>query len=80
MNYQRIDTARTRMHRTFNSLDWTEGVRFYGAWWQSVPKQHRKHILTNRKYTCEQDYSASYDAARCRLKTRQESVLDLSCP
>jgi len=56
--YQKVDTRSTRLHRVFNSADWTEGGRFYGAWWQSIPKQFRQHILINGKHTCEHDYSA----------------------
>ena len=56
--YVRIDMSRTRLHRVFNSHDWMQGGRFYGAWWQSVPKSYRKHITINGKPICEYDFSA----------------------
>ena len=58
INYQKLNFGQTRLHRVFNSRDWTEGGRFYGPWWQSVPKPFRKHIRINGKHTCEWDYSA----------------------
>lgn len=58
IQYQRIDINRIRLHRVFNSSDWTEGGRFYGPWWQSVPRAYRRHITINDKLTCEHDFSS----------------------
>lgn len=57
--YERLDESRTRLHRVFNKRDWSEGGRFYGAWWQAVPSAFRKHITINGKPTLEYDYSAA---------------------
>lgn len=69
-SYRKIDYQRTRLHRVFNSEDWSEGGRFYGAWWQFIPKEYRQHILINGKHTCEYDYSGVhprllYHHAKC---------------
>jgi hypothetical protein len=56
--YERLNTARTRLFRVFNKPDWTEGGRFYGGWWQQVPRGSRKHITINGKATCEHDFSS----------------------
>lgn len=71
-SHRKIDYQRTRLHRVFNSVDWSEGGRFYGAWWQSVPKEYRQHILINGKHTCEYDYSGVhprllYHHAKCAM-------------
>ncbi|WP_109312201.1 hypothetical protein [Ruegeria sp. AU67] len=58
LQYQRIDTTRNRLCRIFNSPQWDEGGRFYGGWWQSVPKRLRRHIKINGKLTCEYDFSS----------------------
>ena len=57
-DYARVDISRKRLHRVFNAKDWTKGGRFYGAWWQQIPKQYRKHITINGKPVCEYDFSA----------------------
>ncbi len=56
--YERLNTARTDLFRVFNKPDWTEGGRFYGGWWQQVPRGSRKHITINGKATCEHDFSS----------------------
>ncbi|WP_170411479.1 hypothetical protein [Ruegeria arenilitoris] len=58
LRYQRINTTRTRLCRIFNSPQWNEGGRFYGGWWQSVPRRWRQHIKINGKLTCEYDFSS----------------------
>lgn len=57
-DYMRVDMSRNRLHRVFNAKDWTKGGRFYGAWWQQIPKPYRQHITINGKPVCEYDFSA----------------------
>lgn len=45
LDYQRLNFNRSRLHRVFNAEDWTEGGRFYGPWWQSVPREGVSEIL-----------------------------------
>ncbi|GAD57531.1 hypothetical protein MBELCI_3583 [Limimaricola cinnabarinus LL-001] len=48
---------RRTLHRVFNDADLTTGGRFYGGWWQNVPKKYRRHLLVNGKRMVEIDYS-----------------------
>ena len=45
------------LHRVFNSIDFSTGGRFYGAWWINFKKELRKYITINQKETCEHDFS-----------------------
>jgi len=44
--------------RIFSRRSWTQGGRFYGGFWQNIPKEHRKYIRINGERTVEIDYSA----------------------
>lgn len=57
-DYQRVNTGRVRLYRVFNSPDWSQGGRFYGGWWQSIPGGLRSNIKINDKLTCEYDFSS----------------------
>jgi hypothetical protein len=52
-----VDFSATRLHRSFSSRDFQEGGRFFGGWWQIIPRGYRKYIKINRKDTCEYDFS-----------------------
>lgn len=52
-----IDMTRRTLVRIFNNSDWEQGGRFYGGWWQNVPKQYRPSITIDDKPTVEVDYS-----------------------
>jgi hypothetical protein len=51
-----IDLSRRRLHRVFNS-SFEQGGRFYGAWWQGVPRAARPFITINGEPTKELDYA-----------------------
>jgi len=55
-----IDWDRNRLHRVFNNSNFGEGGRFYGGWWQEMPKEIRKHITVDGEKTVELDYSAMH--------------------
>ena len=46
-----------QVYRVFNNSTFSNGGRFYGAWWIGVPKQYRMHIHIDGKPTVELDYS-----------------------
>lgn len=54
-----IDFTREALHRVFNE-DFNHGGRFYGGWWQEIPKEFRKYIEINYKHTIELDYSGHH--------------------
>nr|WP_319396329.1 hypothetical protein [uncultured Desulfobacter sp.] len=43
--------------RIFNNGSWSQGGRFYGGWWQRLPKEMRKQILIEGKSVIEIDFS-----------------------
>lgn len=45
------------LYRVFNTLEFNEGGRFYGGWWEMVPSEYRRKILINGKRTEELDFS-----------------------
>lgn len=57
-----IDLTRRSIVRIFNDNDWTKGGRFYGGWWQSVPKAYRPYITIDDEPTVELDYSHLHPA------------------
>jgi hypothetical protein len=52
-----IDYHRNQLFRVFNNRSFREGGRFYGGWWQGLPKEYRRYLDINRKGTVEYDYS-----------------------
>jgi len=54
----RIDLNNIFTRRIFNNSSWKEGGRFYGGWWQNIPKELRERIIIQDKPTVEIDYSA----------------------
>jgi hypothetical protein len=45
------------LYRVFNDPDLQTGGRFYGGWWQNIPKEYRHHLAVNGKQMVELDYS-----------------------
>ena len=45
------------LHRVFNDPDLQTGGRFYGGWWQNIPREYRPHLAVNGKPMVELDYS-----------------------
>lgn len=52
-----IDFSNRRLKRIYNNGSFEKGGRFYGGWWQSLPREYRKHIRINGKLTVEIDFS-----------------------
>ena len=55
-----LDFTNKQMHRVFNQSSFDKGGRFYGPWWQSIPKEYRKYIDINHGSTIELDYSGHH--------------------
>jgi len=47
----------TDVHRVFCNGTLAEGGRFYGGWWQNLPKEYRKFIRIDNRVVDELDYS-----------------------
>ena len=54
---RQIDMSRRSLYRVFNDPDLQTGGRFYGGWWQNVPREYRPYLLVNGKQMVEYDYS-----------------------
>lgn len=55
-----VEWDRNYLHRVFNNSSFEEGGRFYGGWWQEMPKEIRKHITIDGEKTVEMDYSGMH--------------------
>ncbi|AKO64869.1 hypothetical protein VI34_04490 [Methylophilales bacterium MBRSG12] len=54
------DFTSVTLHRVFNNSSINQGGRFFGGWWQSIPREYRKFIDINYKPTEEVDYSGHH--------------------
>ena len=52
-----LEWINARLHRVFNDPELQTGGRFYGGWWQNIPREHRQHLAVNGKAMVELDYS-----------------------
>jgi hypothetical protein len=52
-----IDRTNKFVRRIFNNGSWDAGGRFYGGWWQRIPKEWREKIKINGLPVVEIDYS-----------------------
>jgi len=57
-NMRRVDLVfQRRLYRVFNNGTFEEGGRFYGGWWQNIPRRYRKFITINWAPIIELDFS-----------------------
>jgi hypothetical protein len=56
-NERAIRMDQRSLHRVFNDPELKTGGRFYGGWWQNIPREHRQHLAVNGKSMVELDYS-----------------------
>jgi len=56
-NPRKIDFSNKQLHRIFNNSSFELGGRFYGGWWQQIPRDYRRYIEIDHKYSAELDYS-----------------------
>ena len=54
--------ANRTLYRVFSDTSFERGGRFYGGWWQNIPKEFRTKLLINGKRTVEFDYSGLHPA------------------
>ena len=55
---QPLDLSRRTLYRVFNNRSFEQGGRFYGGWWQEVPRVYRRFIRIDGEPTAELDYSS----------------------
>ena len=56
-NQRILDFSKVQLRRIFSRSKMDLGGRFYGGWWQIIPKEYRMHITINSLPTVEIDYS-----------------------
>jgi len=66
-----INMSHRRLYRVFNDPDLRTGGRFYGGWWQNIPKTYRSRLLVNGKRMVEYDYSYSMPSKVTDLRLDQ---------
>ena len=54
---QMVNFSNRYIVRKFTNGTFEDGGRFYGGWWQDIPKEYRKFIQIQGKPTAELDYS-----------------------
>ncbi len=52
-----IDFSNRSLKRIYSNGSFSEGGRFYGGWWQQIPKDYRRYIKIDGKLAVEVDYS-----------------------
>ena len=52
-----LDFTMVQLRRIFSRNNMKLGGRFYGGWWQFIPKKYRVHVTINSLPTIEIDYS-----------------------
>lgn len=56
---QYVDFMKNSLHRVFNG-SFDLGGRFYGGWWECIPREFRPYIEINYQSTVELDYSGHH--------------------
>ncbi|SEL96637.1 hypothetical protein SAMN05444413_1302 [Roseivivax marinus] len=60
VNSRQLALHHRSLYRVFNDEDLTTGGRFYGGWWQGIPKEYRPYLCVNGKRMVEVDYSTMH--------------------
>lgn len=58
VNFTRVNQVRIFNNGDVDNPKFTQGGRFYGGWWLSIPSEYRSRIRINDSKTIEVDYSA----------------------
>ena len=58
-----LDLTNKTLYRVFNNASFDQGGRFYGGWWQALPKVWRSYVTINGRKVVELDYAAMHPTA-----------------
>ena len=73
----RVNFEQKFLHRVFNNGALDQGGRFYGGWWQTIPKEKRLYLSINNNFVEELDYSGMHVDL---LYARQQATCPLEDP
>jgi hypothetical protein len=59
-NGRSVNTLRCALYRVFNRSRWDLGGRYYGGYWQQLPKEERAKVTLDGAATFEHDISACH--------------------
>ncbi|QUD86238.1 hypothetical protein [Phenylobacterium montanum] len=65
-----VDPTEAALYRVFNDGEWSRGGRFYGGWWQSMPKLARATITIDGEATVELDFKSFHPRMLYHLCSR----------
>jgi hypothetical protein len=71
-----LDMTSTQLKRIFNNSTFKQGGRYYGGWWQRIPRNYRKYILIDDQMTVEIDYSAFHPQLLYMIKKLEPPLGD----
>jgi len=74
-----LNFANVALRRIFARGRMDRGGRFYGGWWQTIPKDYRRYITINGRPTVEVDFSEIHPTMLYLLhgQNAPESIYDL---
>jgi len=72
-----LDFTMTQLRRIFSRDSMKLGGRFYGGWWQFIPKKYRVHITINYLSTIEVDYSGLHPYMMYHLEGLEPPIGDM---
>ena len=72
-----VNFERKFLHRVFNNSSLEQGGRFYGGWWQTIPKEKRLYLSIDNNFVEELDYSGMHVDL---LYARHQSTCQLNDP
>jgi hypothetical protein len=55
-----VNTLNRTMYRVFNRARWDRGGRYYGGWWQQLPREDRGALILDGSSVFEHDISACH--------------------
>ena len=79
-NDRQLNLTKTQLYRVFNDPEFKTGGRFYGGWWQNIPKQFRHLITIDGKRTIEADFSSFHPSilyAQKQIEPPQDAYSDI---
>lgn len=69
-----INYGNRQIYRVFNDKNLSKGGRFYGGFWQEIPKFLRQHLIIDGRRTVEIDYSGLHPSLLYALEGQKRPL------